>query len=187
MVNHHLEQTAISLYLEQIANRGERILSDLCDFKNGKTKPKNSGSIPIYGGNGILGYTDETNSDNVVIIGRVGAYCGNVFLEPSKCWISDNAIQSKSKICDDQFYDYLMLQDLELGKNRTGSGQPLLKQQTLNSITTKALENDEIIKFNHNIKPVFEKIQYNEYENKLFREVRDTLLPKLLSGEITID
>lgn len=71
-------------------------LQDLITFANGKKRPKTIGNIPVYGGNGILAYTDKSNADNCVIIGRVGAYCGNTFLCFDKCWISDNAIQAKA-------------------------------------------------------------------------------------------
>ena len=61
-------------------------------FKNGKKRPKSIGTIPVYGGNGILEFTNDFNNQNCIIIGRVGAYCGSVYREPSKCWVSDNAI-----------------------------------------------------------------------------------------------
>lgn len=56
------------------------LLKEIIVFKNGKKKPSSEGSIPIYGGNGILGYTDQSNQDGEsLIIGRVGAYCGCVY------------------------------------------------------------------------------------------------------------
>ena len=55
-------------------------LQDLIIFTNGKKRPETIGNIPVYGGNGVLAYTDKSNADNCVIIGRVGAYCGNTFL-----------------------------------------------------------------------------------------------------------
>ena len=52
-------------------------LADVLDLKNGKSRPKNIGQYPVYGGNGILGYADDFNVDGeTVIIGRVGADCG---------------------------------------------------------------------------------------------------------------
>lgn len=72
-------------------------LSDLMVFGNGKSRPKTNGTIPVYGGNGVLSYTDKYNAENTVLIGRVGAYCGSVYLEQSICWVSDNAIFAKSK------------------------------------------------------------------------------------------
>ena len=57
-------------------------LGDIVTFKNGKERPTIIGNIPVYGGNGILGYTSEKNQDKeTIIIGRVGAYCGSVYFE----------------------------------------------------------------------------------------------------------
>lgn len=47
-------------------------LSEIIDFKNGKAIKTSNGNIPIYGGNGILGYTNDSNYVNNLIIGRVG-------------------------------------------------------------------------------------------------------------------
>ncbi|MBK8372978.1 MAG: restriction endonuclease subunit S [Saprospiraceae bacterium] len=76
----------------------EMKLQEVLDFGNGKVKPKNQGNIPIYGGNGILGYGDDSNySGETIVIGRVGAYCGAVYYENRPIWISDNALSAKPK------------------------------------------------------------------------------------------
>ena len=72
-------------------------LGELMTFGNGKSRPKTDGTVPVYGGNGVLSYTDHHNIENAVLIGRVGAYCGSVYLEQGICWVSDNAIFAKSK------------------------------------------------------------------------------------------
>ncbi|MDR0632205.1 MAG: restriction endonuclease subunit S [Holosporaceae bacterium] len=109
-------------------------LGDVCEFKNGKKRPKNTGIYPVYGGNGILDYTDEFNYKNVVIIGRVGAYCGNVCYEPQKAWVSDNAISAKNLKSSDMLFDYYLISQLNLNKRHIGTSQPLLTQDILNNI-----------------------------------------------------
>ena len=109
-------------------------LERLIDFKNGKIAPKKVGIIPIYGGNGILGYTDESNYENVLIIGRVGAYCGSVHIEKGKCWVSDNAIAGVHKQSESNEYNYYLLKCISLNKKQIGSSQPLLTQGILNRI-----------------------------------------------------
>ena len=60
-------------------------------------KIQENGPFPIYGGNGIMGRIDETNVDGeTVVIGRVGAYCGNAQYVRGKAWVSDNALIVKS-------------------------------------------------------------------------------------------
>lgn len=109
-------------------------LNDILEFKNGKAKKTNHGNIPIYGGNGVLGYCSDSNFENVLIIGRVGAYCGSVHIEESKCWISDNAIAGLPKKSSYNYYNYYLLKSLQLNNKQVGSSQPLLTQDILNNI-----------------------------------------------------
>ncbi len=83
-------------------------LQELILFKNGKSKPCSEGDYPVYGGNGIVEYVDEFNNENVIAIGRVGAYCGSLFRILGKCWISDNAISAKSKDNANMFCFYIL-------------------------------------------------------------------------------
>ena len=109
-------------------------LSTMAKFSNGKKKNDSIGDIPVYGGNGIFGYTDSANSENCVIIGRVGAYCGSVHFEPSTCWISDNAIRCEAKQGNDIRFLYYLLKGLKLDHRQIGTSQPLLTQGILNAI-----------------------------------------------------
>ena len=55
------------------------------------------GRYQIYGGNGVMGRTDSVNVDGeTVVIGRVGAYCGNAHFISGQAWVSDNALIVKS-------------------------------------------------------------------------------------------
>lgn len=111
-------------------------LNSYITFKNGKKRPSKKGLIPVYGGNGILDYTNEFNHKDCVIIGRVGAYCGSVYLSLGKCWVSDNAIIAKNNSNADLKYIYYLLKFLRLNERHIGTGQPLLTQEILNNINT---------------------------------------------------
>ncbi len=66
-------------------------LGEIVSFGNGKERPKEKGAIPVYGGNGILDYTNDSNySGETIVIGRVGAYCGSVYYTNIPIWVSDN-------------------------------------------------------------------------------------------------
>lgn len=103
-------------------------------FKNGKKRPSVTGKYPVYGGNGILDYATEFNDENVVIIGRVGAFCGSVYYEQNKCWISDNAISAQNTNNTTIEYVYYLLSSLNLNKRHIGTSQPLLTQEILSKI-----------------------------------------------------
>lgn len=106
-INENLEAMLATIFSEEFlfTETSESLrLSELMTFGNGKSRPKTNGTIPVYGGNGILSYVDQHNAENVVIIGRVGAYCGSVYFEQGTCWVSDNAIFAESKITNDEFF-----------------------------------------------------------------------------------
>jgi type I restriction enzyme S subunit len=61
-------------------------------------KLQDDGEYPVFGGNGIMGRADYFNVDGeTVVIGRVGAYCGNAHHVTGRAWISDNALIVKSR------------------------------------------------------------------------------------------
>jgi type I restriction enzyme S subunit len=65
------------------------------DFASDKLQ--DGGAHPILGGNGVMGHTDLSNVDGeTIVIGRVGAYCGNAHYVQGKAWVSDNALIVKS-------------------------------------------------------------------------------------------
>lgn len=110
-------------------------LSDVLKFGNGKSRPKAFGKIPVYGGNGILDYTNCSNySEETIVIGRVGAYCGATYYENQDIWVSDNALSAKALYGNDTKFLYYLLKNLDLNQFAQGSSHPLLTQTLLNSI-----------------------------------------------------
>lgn len=73
-------------------------LGEIClTFKSGTTitsqSIKESGLYPVYGGNGLRGYTDSyTHNGDYILIGRQGALCGNINFIRGKAYISEHAI-----------------------------------------------------------------------------------------------
>lgn len=118
-------------------------LGNLVKLSSGDSKPldtvKEKGpatSIPVYGGNGVLGYSSSHNkAGTTVIIGRVGEYCGVTRLVEGKKWITDNAlfIKELGNGIDIQFLTY-RLQYFNLGKLRKKGGQPLISQKPIYNI-----------------------------------------------------
>lgn len=115
-------------------------LGEITSFRNGRkakvVKGINNCKYPLYGGNGMYGSTQSFNSEDSIIIGRVGAYCGSVHNGEGRIWISDNAIEAKPK--NDMMvlnkYLYYRLVSLNLNRLHQGTSQPLLNQFILKSI-----------------------------------------------------
>lgn len=103
-------------------------LGDVVKFGNGKSRPASEGIHPIYGGNGILGYTAETNYEGeTIVIGRVGAYCGATYYENRPIWVSDNALSAKPKNGNNAKYLYFFLKNMDLNQHAEGSSHPLVE------------------------------------------------------------
>jgi type I restriction enzyme S subunit len=85
------------------------------------------GSVEVYGGNGFIGYTSRSNiTPPAIIIGRVGALCGNVRLVTSEKWVSDNALVLHIQHKLIYQYTSLILQAVNLNRLNTSSAQPLI-------------------------------------------------------------
>ena len=118
-----------------VSGRRECKLGDILHFGNGKTRPKHDGDIPVYGGNGVLGYANQSNYEGeTIVIGRVGAYCGAVYYENRPIWVSDNALSAFPKSGYDTKYLYYFLKNMDLNSHAGGSSHPLVTQTLLNSL-----------------------------------------------------
>lgn len=189
-INKNLEQQAQVIFLKMFPDifsaSASSSFQNLIEFSNGRKRPETIGDIPVYGGNGVLAYTNQSNAENCVIIGRVGAYCGNTFLCPEKCWTSDNAIQAKSKNEASPLFIYYLLRNASLPSRHIGTGQPLMTQAILNAIPVNEPSTQEIKSFINICTPLHETIFANEKQNISLAILRDTLLPKLMSGELDV-
>lgn len=88
---------------------------------------------PVYGGNGVLGFSRMANSHaDDIIIGRVGEYCGITRFVPGAKWITDNALFVKSiEAGFDRRFLALKLQHYDLSRLRAKGGQPLVSQKPI--------------------------------------------------------
>jgi type I restriction enzyme S subunit len=93
------------------------------------------GRYPVYGGNGIAGRHDNYICETpTVVIGRVGAQCGNIHTTDGPAWITDNAIYA-TFISEQVPLSYLklVLTTAKLIQRAAGSGQPFVNQTILNT------------------------------------------------------
>lgn len=153
-------------------------LGALMSFKNGKSKPSNLGIYPLYGGNGIIEYVSDYNFENVISIGRVGAYCGSLYLEREKCWISDNAIAGISYDNHNIFIFYHLF-FLKLNERSEGTGQPLLTQELLGNIKALIPKLESRLLFEKILKYIFNNKTVIRKELALLIKMRELLLSKL--------
>lgn len=84
--------------------------------------------IPVIGGNGLMGYAAKSNIDRqVIVIGRVGALCGNVHIVNPLAWITDNALvlRPKAEAFDNRYLAHV-LRFRNLNDIAAKTAQPLI-------------------------------------------------------------
>lgn len=160
-------------------------LGKILSFGAGKTRPKSGETYPVYGGNGILDYCNNYNSENAIIIGRVGVYCGTVYYEPDKCWISDNALFAESKNSM-HFYNYYLLKNMNLNARQIGTGQPLITQGLLNKIRILLPSESLMMKYNQIASELLKQQDLLRKMNVNIAAQRDMLLSRLMSGKLEV-
>jgi len=164
-------------------------MGDVAYFFNGKARPSDmsEGGIPVFGGNGIMGYSSKSNYDGItIIIGRVGAYCGSIFIEHNPVWVSDNALVAKPVNPKYSSYLFYLLKYLDLNEMAEGSSHPLLTQTLIKSIQIKLAPTKLIEKFVFQADSWLLRIKRNNTQIRTLEKLRDTLLPKLMSGEVRV-
>jgi len=166
-------------------SRKQCFLGDVIKFGNGKARPNSDGNYPIYGGNGILGYTGETNyNGETIIIGRVGAYCGSVYYENKPIWVSDNALAAKPKDFNDTKYLYYFLLNLQLNHFAEGSSHPLVTHTLLNSIDIEISDDENEQKAIAGVlSSLDDKIDLLHRQNKTLEAMAETLFRQWFENE----
>ena len=138
-----LDELVKSRFIEMFENKGfpQKTGKELFKFSSGKFLPSerrlNSG-IPVYGGNGIAWYTDTTLIPfDTLVIGRVGAYCGNVRLVKGNKWITDNALYISSFKTKDYSLEFLeeLMKMCNFHQFADASAQPKITQKPLENLT----------------------------------------------------
>ncbi len=84
-------------------------------------------------------------------------------------------------------FEYLSEQEEYMKSIAGGSTTYNINKNTFENIEVPYLPKDVLIEFNNSVSSMFEKIKLNQYENERLSQLRDTLLPKLMNGEIDLD
>ena len=197
-INDNLQQQVKTLYEDMVLNidfnslpLGYKIinLSEIAEIFSGKrpnvraTFPDAINKYPLVGAASIMGYTDNYNfNSRILVTGRVGTH-GVIQRFSSPCWASDNTL-----IITSNYYEFVsqVLQHFDYRSMNRGSTQPLITQSDLKKKQLILPNIDKLESFEKNAESLMDKYDYNVLQNKRLSELRDTLLPKLMSGEIDV-
>lgn len=149
------------------------------------------GLYEVFGGNGLMGFSNYFNVEgDTIVIGRVGALCGNVRYINEKKWISDNALVLKLVGGLDYQYAQQLLAIADLNKLNSSNAQPLITgTKVLNfsvpippvgersAITQFILEQDKLIET---------AISMQQHQIQKLKEYKTTLINSAVTGKIKI-
>ncbi|MBR4566206.1 MAG: restriction endonuclease subunit S [Prevotella sp.] len=146
-------------------------LGDVCSrLRSGKGIKADSvfsaGKYPVIGGNGVRGYADEPNFEGqAVIIGRQGAYCGNVRFFEGEAYMTEHAIVAVGNELADTRFLACLLSLMHLGNLSAQSAQPGISVQTLSKQSIRLPSISYQKKVSAIIKSLDDKIEVNRRIN----------------------
>ncbi|ETI87970.1 MAG: Type I restriction modification DNA specificity protein [Clostridium butyricum DORA_1] len=120
----------------------QRKLGDMCDeFKSGSSILAKDiceqGEYPVYGGNGLRGYTATYNHDGIyALIGRQGALCGNMNKVYGKAYFTEHAVAVKANKNNNTDFLFFLLDKMNLRQYSGQSAQPGLAVNKLIELIT---------------------------------------------------
>ena len=165
------------------------VLADIASITSGKRPPMKSTNktaaaiIPLVGAASVMGYTSEANhTDKILVTGRVGTH-GVIQRFNTPCWTSDNTL-----VITSVFYEYIyqILQRIDYHSMNRGSTQPLITQGDMNKTAVLLPDNKTLHEFETLAGQLMAQFEANIQENSKLAELRDALLPKLMSGELDV-
>ncbi|MBK9246553.1 MAG: restriction endonuclease subunit S [Ignavibacteria bacterium] len=136
--------------------------------------------FPVYGGNGIMGFTNRYIYENdKIIVGRVGAYCGNIHLAKGKIWVSDNALLIETE--ENLEYLTYLLKSLQLNKLANKNAQPLItgsmvKDQIIPFPASKTEQTKIAQYLDHQTNLIDQLIKQKEKQIELLKEYRQAVI-----------
>jgi len=160
---------------------------------SGKERENRKGIYPYYGAASVMDFIDEYIFDGIYVL---LAEDGSVINEDNspvlqyvwgKFWVNNHAhiLQGKADISTELLMQFL--QSIDIHPYVTGAVQLKVSQQNLAKIPIVLPPKEICQKYSSFIQPLYVKYRYNKENSHHLSSIRDTLLPKLLSGELPID
>lgn len=155
-------------------------------------RDKRQGHIPYYGATSVMDYVDEHIFDDIyLLLGEDGSVLqkdDTPFIQYiwGKAWVNNHAhvLQGKGNVSTEQIL--LFMKNQNIAPYVTGAVQLKLNQKNMNSIPFIKATDEVCVAFNLLLKPMFADLRNREDESRMLSSLRDTLLPKLLSGELSV-
>jgi len=152
---------------------------------------EDTGLYEVFGGNGVMGYANKFNvrGENI-IIGRVGALCGNIRYINEKKWVSDNALIYKLYQGLNYQYFSLLFEVANFNKLNVSNAQPLITGTKIMNFSLPIppkKEQNEIFKFIDGVsKSMSKAITLQQQQIDRLKEYKTTLINSAVTGKIQV-
>lgn len=191
-INENLEQQAQTIYCDMFitnANPSWQLgrLSDLITVRYGKDHKKLADGIyPVYGSGGIMRYVEKPLYDKEsVLIPRKGTL-NNVMYVNKPFWSVDTMFFTEMKLPNVAKFVFHFVKSKDLASLNAGSAVPSMTTDILNAMELPIPDADTFYKFENIVAPLYQAMQQNTQESSKLAELRDSLLPRLMSGELDV-
>ena len=194
-INNNLYEEAVALFdnIFPGIQKGNKTIGEYLVPKRGKnllSRDAKDGNIPVIaGGLYPATYHNQPNTHfPVITISASGANAGYTNLWEVPVWASDCSYIDDT-ITNNIYFWYIVLKtrQKEIFDAQTGSAQPHIYPQHIAEMPICELKCDKVKEYNTLVEPLFKMIGNNIAENEQLLKLRDTLLPKLMNGEIDLD
>jgi type I restriction enzyme S subunit len=163
------------------------LFSDFVNIKYGKAHQSlNDGEIPVYGSGGLMRYAEKPLYDKEsVLIPRKGTL-NNIMYITEPFWTVDTMFYTEMKKTNIANYIYQFIKRKDLNSMNTGTAVPSMTIEILNSLNIVTPPDNVLKDFSDTVSTLYRKQKVNHKESRTLAAIRDTLLPRLMSGEIDI-
>ena len=191
-INDNLQQQAQAIYASMFIDNADPAwvqghLSDLITVKYGKDHKKLAdGSYPVYGSGGIMRYVERPLYDKEsVLIPRKGTL-NNVMYVNQPFWSVDTMFYTEMRLPNVAKFVYHFVKAKDLASMNAGSAVPSMTTDILNAMEVTIPSASALEEFESLVAPMYRAMQENDIQSSKLSELRDALLPKLMSGEIDV-
>ena len=192
MLNKNLQEQAQVIYNDMFITNSNPSwqsghLSDLITVRYGKDHKKLAdGTYPVYGSGGIMRYVERPLYDKEsVLIPRKGTL-NNVMYVNEPFWSVDTMFFTEMRLPDVAKFVFHFVKGRDLVALNAGSAIPSMTTDILNAMELLIPDADTLTKFENVVAPMYLTVQQNTQESSKLAELRDSLLPRLMSGEIDV-
>ena len=191
-INKNLLEQAQAIYTKMFITDADSLwpegkLSDLIEVCYGKDHKKlHDGDIPVYGSGGIMRHVDRAlYEQESVLVPRKGTL-NNVMYVNEPFWSVDTMFFTKMKRQNVAKFVFHFLKGKDLASMNAGSAVPSMTTKILNAIPLQIPDDQMLSTFEAQVSPFYQTASYNNKESENLAAIRDSLLPKLMSGEIDV-